>query len=217
MAPIGELKAAGKPGGATCDPAVLRASEKASRKELHYNLDARILQDVLSSEPGGLFVAFVHGKHYDGKTLLVIDPHGAPSVEPEEIKLETYNESKLGIWAAFHYNSEYANGTASSAQKNGVIHIDHQKLDTDIEKERAADGQSHHYDGCPCSPACRRCNSRSSHRCVYQALPDRTASSSISCRGTNWRTPQFWVILPKSSAKGEQYAIRLQITLGPTP
>ena len=116
--------------------------EEALTTLLRYNLDARIMQDVLSSEPGGLFVAFVHGKHYDGKTLFVIDPHGAPNVEPEEIKLETYNENKMGVWAAFHYTSEYANGTASSAQKNGVVHIDHQKLDTEIEKSGRLTGKA---------------------------------------------------------------------------
>ena len=40
-----ELKAAGKPGGSTCDPAVLRASEKASRKELHYNARSTLTGD----------------------------------------------------------------------------------------------------------------------------------------------------------------------------
>jgi hypothetical protein len=111
-------------------------------KELSYNLDARILQDVVSSEPGGLFAAFVHGKRYDGKTLFTIDPHGAPGVYPEEISLETYNESKLGIWAAFHYASEYAAGTATSAQANSVIHIDHQELDTGIDKSGNVDGKA---------------------------------------------------------------------------
>ena len=75
-----ELKSAGKPASAACDLGPLRNSAKAMRKDLNYNLDARILQDVASTEPGGLFVAFVHGKHYDGKTLFIIDPHGAPSV-----------------------------------------------------------------------------------------------------------------------------------------
>lgn len=41
-----ELKAAGKPGGGSCDTNLLYSSAKASRQELRYNLDARILQDV---------------------------------------------------------------------------------------------------------------------------------------------------------------------------
>jgi hypothetical protein len=138
-----ELKAAGKPSSSSCDPTPLRNSEKASRKELHNNLDARILQDVLSPEPGGLIVAFVHSKHYEGKTIFTIDPHGAPDVYPEEISLETYNECKYGIWAAFHYTAEYANGTAKSSQKNGVIQIDRHR------QERPHRWQGRGYDGFP--------------------------------------------------------------------
>ena len=92
-----ELKSAGKPGAASCDPALLRKSTRAMRKELSYNLDARILQDVISSEPGGLFVALGHGKRHDGKSLCTIDPHGAPGVYPEEISLETYNGAPLNF------------------------------------------------------------------------------------------------------------------------
>jgi hypothetical protein len=76
----------------------------------------------------------VHGKHYEGKTAFTIDPHGAPHVYPEETSLETYNENKFGIWAAFHYAGEYANGSATSAQKNEVVHIEHEKLETEIDK-----------------------------------------------------------------------------------
>src|SRR5258705_208645 len=80
---------------------------------LKYNLDASILQDVLSTAPGGLFVAFVHGKRYNDREIFVIDPHGAPPlilpVDPEEVELITYDENKLGVWASFHFSSEYKN------------------------------------------------------------------------------------------------------------
>ncbi len=131
-----EIKKLGKPASASCDAGVLRDSQHASRKTLHYNLDARILQDVLSPEPGGLFVAFVHGKKYSDKMLFLIDPHGARWVQPEEIELMTYEENKEGIWTAFHYPAEYGAQTAKGSQKNGVIHIDHQQLDTEIGKTR---------------------------------------------------------------------------------
>jgi hypothetical protein len=135
-----ELSGAGKQTKGSCDFVPWQSSVKDMRKELNYNLDARILQDVLSPEPGGLFVAFVHGKHYDNKTLLTIDPHGAPSVYPEEISLETYDLDKRGIWAAFHYASEYADGTATSDQQSGVVHIEHQQLDAEIEKNGHLNG-----------------------------------------------------------------------------
>ena len=46
-----ELKGAGKPSNTACDLALLRNSAKVMRKDLNYNLDARILQDVASTEP----------------------------------------------------------------------------------------------------------------------------------------------------------------------
>ena len=105
---------------------------------LKYNLDGRILEDVLSSEPGGLFVAFIHGKRYNDKEIYAIDPHGAPPllmpVAPEEVELLTYDENKLGVWGAFHLSDEYKNGTASGSQRNSVLQIEHQQLDTTIEK-----------------------------------------------------------------------------------
>jgi hypothetical protein len=48
------------------------------KTKLHWNLHGRILQDVLSPQPGGLFVAFIKGKKYNDKLLFVIDPYGSP-------------------------------------------------------------------------------------------------------------------------------------------
>lgn len=135
-----EIKKAGSAGGGGCDGGLLQDSKNAMRhnRELKYNLDARILQDVLSTEPGGLFVAFIHGKHYNDKEIFAIDPHGAPPLvmplAPEEVELITYDENKLGVWGAFHLGSEYKDGTARGTQQNAVIHIEHQQLDTTIEK-----------------------------------------------------------------------------------
>src|SRR4029077_15660816 len=47
--------------------------QKASRKHLQYNLDARIRQDVHSTEPGDLFCAFIKGQKYSGKEIFVMD------------------------------------------------------------------------------------------------------------------------------------------------
>ena len=43
-----------------------------------YNLDGRILEDVLGARTGQFICpAFIHGKHYNDEYLFVDDPHGA--------------------------------------------------------------------------------------------------------------------------------------------
>ena len=130
---------AGMPGGGS---SLFSDVRNALRKDLHWNLTARLLQDVLSPEPGGFFAAFIRGEKYSGKLLYVVDPHGAPGVAPEEVALSTYDENKFGIWAAFHYSHEHAAGMASGTQKNAPVHIEDQKLDTVIEKSGKLNGSA---------------------------------------------------------------------------
>jgi hypothetical protein len=143
-----EIKKGGGGASGGCDVGLLRDSQEAMRhnRMLKWNLEARLLQDVLASEPGGFFLAFVHGKKYNGKEIFVIDPHGAPplimSVDPEEVELATYDENKLGVWAAAHFADEYKKGTALGSQTNGVIHIEHQQLQTIIEKNANLSGKA---------------------------------------------------------------------------
>ncbi len=206
-----ELKRSSKPGTGSCDPEFLRRSQLATRKDMNYNLDARILQDVLSPEPGGLFVAFIHGKHYDGKTMFVIDPHGVPELQPEEVALMTYGADKFGVWASFHLASEYANRTASSSQKNGVILIDQQQLDTTIEKSGRLDGKA----------TVSFTSQMAGVRIVpFKLFPTLRAASVTGPNGEalnfvqedKMEDPQFWVVLSKPLAKGEHYS--LNITYG---
>jgi hypothetical protein len=141
-----EIKHSGGPASSSCDAASLQESQKATRKKLFYNLDARILQDVLSPAPGSLFVAFIHGRRYNDKELFAIDPHGAPQlimpIAPEEEELVTYDDNKWGVWTAFHLSNEYKTGAAAGSQKNGAIQIEHQQLDTTIEKNANLTGKA---------------------------------------------------------------------------
>jgi Peptidase family M1 domain len=133
-----EIKKAGGAASGGCDNGLLKDSQNAMRhgQVLRYNLDARILQDVLSPEPGRLFVAFVHGKRYNDKELFVVDPHGAGYLMQEEVGLMTYDENRYGVWAAF----PLSDGRKRSA--GGHVHIEHQGLDTTIEKNASLTGKA---------------------------------------------------------------------------
>ena len=143
-----ELKKAGGTSSGGCDANPLHESQDAMRRDhmLRWNLESRILQDVLGSEPGGFFLAFIRGKNYDSKEIYAIDPHGAPPlvsmVSPEEVEFLTYNENRIGVWAAFHLTDEYKKGIAVGSQKSASIHIGQQQLDTTIEKNAELSGKS---------------------------------------------------------------------------
>jgi Peptidase family M1 domain len=113
---------------------------KALRTQLHWNLDARLLEDVAGPAPGGFFLASIDGKKYASKMLFIVDPHGARNVAPEEVELMTWNDNRSGIWAAFHYQSEYRDGVPSGNEANDTCAIDHEDLDTTIAKNGALSG-----------------------------------------------------------------------------
>ncbi len=137
-----EIKKTGTAAQGACEVGLLRDSQNTMRHRLHYNLDARILEDVLRPDPTGMFMAFVHGKHYDDKLLYVVDPNGAPEASPEEVELMTYGEEKSGIWAAFRLSSEYRAKLGAASARTSAIHIDHQDLDTTIEGSGKLDGKA---------------------------------------------------------------------------
>lgn len=140
-----ELKkvAAAPPPSSGGDPVeVLAQVQKYLRKDRRYNLDGRILEDVMSTRPGGLFWAFVHGRHVSSKLLFATDPHGLTELglAPEEVALSTYEDSKFGTWAAFHFSDEYKTGLARGSQYTLTLDIEHQKLDASFDKSGKLDG-----------------------------------------------------------------------------
>lgn len=135
-----ELKKAGTAASSGCDPDLFNDSRHDLRHDpyLRFNLDGLILQDVLETQPRALFVAFIRGQKYSAKEIFAIGPHGAPpflmSVAPEEVELLTYQDTKYGIWASFHLADEYKQGKLVNDHNNALIHIEHQTLDTTMEK-----------------------------------------------------------------------------------
>lgn len=198
-------KAGGRTNQANCDAGLLKDSQNTTRHRLKYNLDARILEDVLRPDPGGLFVAFVHGKRYDDKLLYVIDPDGAPEAAPEQIELMTYDENKSGIWAAFPISSDYRAKLPGGANAS-KIHIDHQELDTTIEGSARLTGKAK-TTFIPARDAVRAFpfDLFSTLRVQSVLGPDGQPLSFIQEDKND--DPDFYVIFPKALSMGEKYTI----------
>ncbi len=128
-----DIKKGGSVVTSGCDAGPLKDSQHVMRHKLKSNLDSRILEDVLSPEPGGLFIAFIHGKRYNGQELYTIDPHEGR----DQVDFMTYDENKFGDWASFPTSGERKPGMIGQP-----IRIEHQQLDTTLEKNANLIGKS---------------------------------------------------------------------------
>ena len=124
-----DIKRGGSVVSSGCDAGPLKDSQHTTRHKLKQNLESRILEDVLSPEPGGLFVAFIHGKRYNGQELYTIDPHE----NRDQVDFMTYDENKYGDWASFPMSGERL-GERKKGAVGQPIRIEHQQLETTIEK-----------------------------------------------------------------------------------
>ena len=111
------------------------------REHLRENIDLRLLEDVLSPAPGGFFLAAIKGTS-NARIVFEIDPHGAPEVSPEEVRLGIYNQWGWAYPSAFHLATEYAANTASGRQQNAAFRVENDELDTTIEKSGFLSGQA---------------------------------------------------------------------------
>lgn len=128
-----DIKRGGSVVTSGCDAGLLRDTQHTTRHKLESNLDSRILEDVLSPEPGRLFVAFIHGKHYNGQELYEIDPHEGR----DQVDFTTYDENKYGDWASFPMSGEHKRSAIGQP-----IRIDHQQLEITLEKNANLIGKS---------------------------------------------------------------------------
>lgn len=181
-----------------------------------YNLNARILQDLLATSPGGFFAAFINGKNYNGKEAFVVDPQGVRiyGLEPEEVAFVTYDENKFGFWAVSHLESEIAKGTAKGSELNGPIDIVSQKLDTEIEKSSELHGTAittfvANREGIRVAPFSlfRKFNVESVSDEAGHALPFILDEKRFDTQDGD-DDDNFNVILPKPLSVGEKFTIK---------
>ena len=128
-----DIKKGGSPASGTCDAGLLKDSQNATRHKLKNNLEARILRDVLSPEPGGLFVAFIHGKRYTDQELYEIDPDWGS----QQVNFRTYEYSQWNHWAAFGLAGVHPRGSIGK-----LMRIEHQQLDVTFEKNGFLSGKA---------------------------------------------------------------------------
>jgi hypothetical protein len=99
------------------------------RNKLQYNLDLRLLVDVLSPAPSGFFVAAIHG-HKDPHLFFMLDPLGVSFVAPEEVCLVRFDDWGPTFLTAFNPQSAGSHGGAN----NEAFRSDHEDLEVSIEK-----------------------------------------------------------------------------------
>ena len=120
-----EIKKAGTPATDGCDNGPLKDSQNVTRHKLKHNLEARLLEQVLSPNPRPFFYALIHGKHYNDKEVFELDPNYGV----DQVRFWTYDENKFGAWAAFDLSDLPARRASGPAYR-----IDHQLLETTFEK-----------------------------------------------------------------------------------
>ena len=192
-----DLKKLGATGASGCDAGPLKDNQHTTRRKLKENLEARILEDLLSTNPGGFFVAFIHGKRYNGQELYKIDPHEGH----DQVTFMTYDENKFGEWASFPMSGERKQGTIGHP-----IRIDHQQLDTTLEKNanligRAKADFTAQLDSVRVVPF----NLFPTLRVRSVKGPDEQPLAFIQEDKND--DAQFSVILPKALSSGEQFSV----------
>jgi Peptidase family M1 domain len=141
-----ELKRAAKGTAAPDGTAQAHAddTQKTFRQELKYNLEARLLEDMLGpvdnspqgegvtkDEKPGFFLADVRSGAFSKRLLFFVDPNGALAVAPEEVALLTSSTFGYDITLGFHSAAALKSAPTSSS---GTFKITHQSLDLGVEK-----------------------------------------------------------------------------------
>jgi hypothetical protein len=191
-----EIKKGGSTPSGGCDAGLLKDSQNTTRHKFKNNLEARILQGVMSPEPGGLFVAFIHGKRYSGKELYEIDPDSGS----EQVSFITYDENKWGNWASFNISGDHRRGSIGSP-----IRIEHQQLDATFEKSGKLLGKA------TTDVVARRQGLRVVGFDLFRSL--RVQSVIANGQALSFiqedknEDANFAIIMPKALAEGEKFSV----------
>jgi len=194
---------------AGCPGDVLEENQKFLRTEFYYNLSGRLLQPVLAGKPDGFFAAFFHGKKY-GRLSFWIDPASLFefNLQPEEVALIATNESKEGEWYAGHLLNEARQGwkVLKTSHTSSFVKAVNQKMDVTIEKSGHLSATvtgtfESHVDGLRVLPL------RLFSKLRVSKVTDTAGTPLGWIQEGEKEDGQYFVILDKPIAKGEQFSI----------
>jgi len=129
-------KASTGPSSGSATEASKPAAELAKdfRETIHWNLEARLLEDVLTDKPadrhGNFFLAsFRAGGFFAGKNLLfIVDPEGALSADGDQVELATWDTGDFHGWTAYRIQGADSDAVALPA------HVTDEAIDLSLEK-----------------------------------------------------------------------------------
>jgi len=101
------------------------------------NVEADILADLYNPKRPGFFSAYIFGRKH-GDLRFHVRPLGvlAQLPSPEEVAVINADPegNEEGIWYLAHYETEYAAHHASSREDKRVMHVDHYRIETAINR-----------------------------------------------------------------------------------
>jgi hypothetical protein len=109
------------------------------RNTLHYDLEERLLADVLNERGGNFFMANLKGPIFSKRLLYFVDPHGAFEVAPEEVGLLTSGDGSYDVTLGFHSEAQRA---MARAKDNTTFRIGQQTIDVTIETNGRMTGKA---------------------------------------------------------------------------
>lgn len=126
--------------------AVAQAQEAQSlfRKEMRYDLEARLLEDVGQgggAGKGGFFLADMKGAMFSKRLIYMVDPYGASEIAPEEVALLTSRDGGGGYDVTLGFRSEAQRKLAHPVTNRPFL-IKQQTIDATIERSGRMDAKA---------------------------------------------------------------------------
>jgi hypothetical protein len=125
----------GSAGSVPASGAAMSVAQEAQplfRRDLRYDLEARLLEDVARPKgTGGFFMADMKGPMFSKRLIYMVDPHGAVGTAPEEVALLTSGDGSYDITLGFGMEAQRR---LKRPADNHAFHIPQQTIDATIEK-----------------------------------------------------------------------------------